>query len=75
MTSEYLNKTKDQLITICKEKNIRGYSGKKKEEIYKLLLDNTITTNQVAIPTASHTSSAVSPDAKNGLYGLRPFSN
>ena len=61
MTSEYLNKTKDQLIAICKEKNIRGYSGKKKEEIYKLLLDNTITANQVAIPTASHTSSAVSP--------------
>jgi DNA (cytosine-5)-methyltransferase 1 len=60
MTSEYSNKTKDQLIAICKEKNIRGYSGKKKEEIYKLLLDNTITTNQVAIPIASQTSSAVS---------------
>jgi DNA (cytosine-5)-methyltransferase 1 len=35
--SDYLKKTREELIGFCKEKNIKGYSGKKKEDIIKLL--------------------------------------
>lgn len=34
---EYAKRTRQELITLCKESNIRGYSGKKKEELIKLL--------------------------------------
>ena len=37
---DYLNKTRDELILICKEKTIKGYSGKKKADILKLLKEN-----------------------------------
>lgn len=34
---DYSSKTREELIAICKEKGIRGYSNKKKEDIIKLL--------------------------------------
>jgi adenine-specific DNA-methyltransferase len=34
---DILNKTRDQLVALCKEKGIKGYSGKNKEEIQALL--------------------------------------
>lgn len=36
-TMDYTKKTREELIAICKEKSIKGYSGKKKEEIIQLL--------------------------------------
>jgi len=36
-TMDYTKKTREELIAICKEKNIKGYSGKKKNEIIQLL--------------------------------------
>ena len=33
---DYSNKTREGLIALCKEKGIKGYSGKKKEEIVAL---------------------------------------
>ena len=36
---DYAKKTREELIAICKEKSIKGYSGKKKEDIVKLLTD------------------------------------
>jgi DNA (cytosine-5)-methyltransferase 1 len=39
---ELSNKTKDELIKLCKENKIKGYSAKKKEDIIKLLQDNLI---------------------------------
>ena len=36
-TMDYIKKTREELIAICKEKSIKGYSGKKKEEIIQLL--------------------------------------
>ena len=36
---DYSKKTREELIAICKEKSIKGYSGKKKEDIVKLLTD------------------------------------
>ena len=40
---EYSKKTRQELIAICKEKSIKGYSGKKKDEILKLLSPDTLT--------------------------------
>jgi DNA (cytosine-5)-methyltransferase 1 len=34
---DYSKKSRDELILICKERNIKGYSGKKKNEIIHLL--------------------------------------
>ena len=60
-----LNKTLNELINVCKQKKIKGYSGKKKEEIVKLLdasVDNIIediekvnltTTNTTTTPTTT----------------------
>ena len=39
---DYSKKTREELIVLCKEKSIKGYSGKKKEEIAKLLTDEII---------------------------------
>jgi hypothetical protein len=41
----YINKTRDELIIICKEQKIKGYSSLKKDELIKLLLNKTILTN------------------------------
>ncbi len=37
---DYSTKTREELIALCKEKKIKGYSGKKKEDIAKLLTDS-----------------------------------
>ena len=44
---DYSKKTREELIAICKENSIKGYSGKKKEDIIKLLSinNNTLITN------------------------------
>lgn len=34
---DYSKKSREELIAICKEKSIKGYSGRKKEDIVKLL--------------------------------------
>ena len=41
---DYTKKTREELIAICKEKNIKGYSDKKKKDILELLspMNNTI---------------------------------
>lgn len=38
-TMDYTKKTREELIAICKKKSIKGYSGKKKEEILNLIQD------------------------------------
>lgn len=48
---DYTNKTREELIAICKEKGIKGYSGKKKEDILKLL-DNFILSSNSLIPNS-----------------------
>ena len=41
---EYTKKTREELIVLCKEKGIKGYSGKKRDDIIGLyhIHDNTI---------------------------------
>jgi hypothetical protein len=42
--TDYSQKTREELIAICKEKSIKGYSGKKKDDILQLV--NSHTTSQ-----------------------------
>jgi len=50
---DYSKKTSNELIAICKEKGIKGYSGKKKDEILNLLLPK----NERIVPKESDASS------------------
>ena len=34
---DYINKTRSELIAICKELKIKGYSSKNKDEIIKII--------------------------------------
>lgn len=45
---DYSTNTRQELIVICKDKNIRGYSGKKREQIINLLSNTTSATNEVS---------------------------
>jgi len=45
-TMEYSKKTREQLIAICKEKSIKGYSGKKKDDIISLINSQAIETKE-----------------------------
>jgi len=50
---DYSTKTREELITLCKEKNIKGYSGKKKSEILLLLAPPEV--NEIVfLPTPAH---------------------
>ena len=44
---DYSNKTREELILICKENNIKGYSGKKKDDIIKLLSKKVSEKNEI----------------------------
>ena len=48
---DYTTKTQKELKAICKERKIKGYAGKKKEDIIKLLNSNSVTTNSSSIST------------------------
>jgi len=54
---DFSKKTRDELITICKEKGLKGYSGKKKEDILKLLQNEPQFTNTLILhePPPSNT--------------------
>lgn len=77
--NKYSNETRQALIKICKEKNIKGYSGKTKEEIMKLLQgqdtgkfrtntkDQFYTKENVAKSCIEHIIKLV-PDAKKFLW-------
>jgi len=44
---DYTNKSREELIAICKEKNIKGYSGKKKGDIIILLNSSNPTSSNI----------------------------
>lgn len=48
-TMDYSKKTREELIAVCKEKGIKGYSGKKKDEVVKLILDSATDVNVAPI--------------------------
>jgi adenine-specific DNA-methyltransferase len=56
---DYSTKTREELITICKEKSIKGYSGKKKNDIILLLTPSTTiedidTTHDIEVDNDEH---------------------
>jgi DNA (cytosine-5)-methyltransferase 1 len=54
---DYSKKTREELIAICKERSIKGYSGKKKKDIVKLLTDASTPAplkNEIVIKTKSN---------------------
>ena len=61
----YSKKTRDELITICKERQIKGYSSLKKDELIQLL--NPTTTN-VSIAVISTTLKMIDLFAGTGAF-------
>jgi len=57
----YSKKTRDELIAICKERKIKGYSSLKKDEIIQLLTPTTLNNIQVntIVPTPTSTATLV----------------
>lgn len=43
---EYSTKTREELIVLCKDKGIKGYSGKKRDDILKLITQHEATEKQ-----------------------------
>jgi DNA (cytosine-5)-methyltransferase 1 len=52
---DYTQKSRNELIALCKEKGIQGYSGKKKEDLIQLLSPPTPTATANATPSPPST--------------------
>jgi hypothetical protein len=52
--TDYTNNTRDELVALCKEKGIKGYSGKRKSSMIQLLKANTNVGGHVVTVTAAH---------------------
>jgi DNA adenine methylase len=63
---DYSNKTLKELVALCKEKNIHGYSGKKKQDLF-ILLSAPAAPTAPAVPAAAIVTNSIviSPSAKN----------
>lgn len=51
ITMDYSGKSREELVTACKERGIKGYSGKKKEELIAML--GVPTTSEQSVVTSS----------------------
>jgi DNA (cytosine-5)-methyltransferase 1 len=60
----YSNKSREELLSICKEKKIKGYSGKKKEELLTLL-------NSIPTPPMAAKKQMTFIDLFAGIGGFR----
>jgi DNA (cytosine-5)-methyltransferase 1 len=65
----YSNKTKDELIALCKERKIKGYSNKKKGDIITLLSTNAVVSAN-ASANATHTLKMIDLFAGSGAFTL-----
>ena len=70
MQSSIIKKTREELIAICKEKNIKGYSGKKKDEIVKLLYHSIPKNELIIIPSTSDKLNMIDLFAGTGAFTL-----
>jgi DNA (cytosine-5)-methyltransferase 1 len=67
---DFSKKTKDELKAFCKENNIKGYSGKKNEDIIKLIREKYVK-NEIIIPaSASSASSASTASVASSVIAL-----
>ena len=68
---DYSQKTREELIAICKEKSIKGYSGKKKADLLHLLSVSTpVQTSDTIINNADGTSKFKFIDLFCGIGGF-----
>jgi len=67
---DYSKKTREELIIICKEKGVKGYSGKKKDDIIQLLTNKPLSdiNPQNAIVNTSIVDIIPTTDIKNIKY-------
>lgn len=74
---KYSNMTRKKLISLCKEKGVKGYSGKKKEELVNMLSKKDISpvsspTNEVDTDVSIQTNEKVNSEKKevqaHGLF-------
>jgi site-specific DNA-methyltransferase (adenine-specific) len=61
-TMNYEKKSREELIAICKEKGIKGYSGKKKDEIRQLLEQKSpVSADSEGADVITHVSDTLTP--------------
>lgn len=66
----YSTKTRKELITLCKEKKIKGYSGKKKDYVVKLLTDSQQVNDIVVLPpiVEENTNTIINASSDDYVY-------
>lgn len=72
-TIDYSKKTRDELIAICKEKNIKGYSGKNKNSIINIILEtnaNSSIKNEIVLESSLESSTDISSSNKLRMIDL-----
>lgn len=63
----YSNKTKDELIALCKERKIKGYSGKKKDDIMEMLSGGPVISVSSPAQSVSNSKGNVDKVREQGL--------
>jgi len=63
---DYSTKTREELIAICKDKGIKGYSRKKREDIIKLLMNN----NELIPENNNTTNNIIEEPSAEKIYRL-----
>lgn len=66
---DYSTKTRDELIALCKERGIKGYSGKKREDILKLLADSKLKMVDLFAGTGAFTLAFSTTNAVDVVFG------
>ena len=69
---DYSKKSREELIAICKETGVKGYSGKKKEEIISLLSKPVVKEN-IIVQTPTHTPTHTPETTSNNLRMIDLF--
>jgi hypothetical protein len=75
---DYSQKTREELIAICKEKSIKGYSGKKRDDILQLVNSHTTQTQDTGkfrtnMKDQFYTSESVAKTCIQSIISLFPF--
>lgn len=66
---DYTKKTKEELVAICKERSIKGYSGKKKEDLLKLLSETPQEASNVLVTPPPIVQSQTTPLKQQIIQG------
>jgi hypothetical protein len=73
-TMDYSKMTRKDLVALCKEKGLKGYSGKKKAELVNMLSSTTTMTTPVSAPKIeAETDVKVKPPVKVEMPTLPPM--